>query len=55
LKITQKVSADLGPERGVSEERTFDQVNAILTSAGFFLIGKNPGNRECYLYSRSDT
>ncbi len=55
LKITQHVTADLGPERGINQERTFDQVNDLLLRAGFSLTGRNPGNRECYLYSRSNT
>jgi len=55
LKITQNVTADLGPERGMNQDRTFDQVNELLLRAGFSLQGRNPGNRECYLYSRSST
>lgn len=52
LKITKRVTADLGPERGLSQERTFLKVNQILVEAGFALSGKNPGGRECYLYTR---
>jgi FkbM family methyltransferase len=54
LKITQMITADLGPERGIGQERTFDQVNDLLTEAGFVLVGRNSGNRECYLYERAN-
>ncbi len=52
LRITKRVTADLGPERGLNQERTFLKVNQILLEAGFALSGKNPGGRECYLYTR---
>ena len=52
LKITKRITADLGPERGLSQERTFLKVNQLLLEAGFALSGKNPGGRECYLYTR---
>jgi FkbM family methyltransferase len=52
LRITKRITADLGPERGLNQERTFLKVNQILLKAGFALKGKNPGGRECYLYTR---
>ena len=52
LKFVKRVTADLGPERGLAQSRTFDEVNQILVDAGFRLSGKNPGGRECYLYTR---
>ena len=53
LKRCKYVTADLGPERGISQERTFAACNQILESLGFLLIGRNPGSRECYLYANS--
>jgi FkbM family methyltransferase len=50
LKITEYVSADLGPERGTEHLRTFDECNRILEESNFRLIRKYNGNRETYLY-----
>jgi FkbM family methyltransferase len=50
MRITKYITADLGPERGLGQERTFSQVNQILNQNGYVQIGKNPGGRECYLF-----
>jgi FkbM family methyltransferase len=50
LKITKFITADLGPERGLAQERTFSEVHEALSKKGFKLIAKNPGDRECYLF-----
>jgi hypothetical protein len=50
LSKTWFVTADLGPERGLEQARTFDKVNELLVSNNFELIGRNPGGRECFLY-----
>jgi len=52
LRITKWVTADLGPERGVSQQRTFSAAHSILVNNGFDLVAENPGGRECYLYKR---
>jgi FkbM family methyltransferase len=53
LRITKWVTADLGPERGVSQQRTFSAAHSILIENGFELFAENPGGRECYLYKRT--
>ena len=53
LKKCRYVTADLGPERGVLKESTFEAATKILVSYGFSLIGKNMGERMCYLYKNS--
>lgn len=53
LKVTKFITADLGPERGIAQERTFTEVYAILKENGYDLIGKNPGERECYLFKNN--
>lgn len=50
LKNTFAVTADLGPERGSEGLRTFNESAEILNSAGFSLIGRNRGSRECFLF-----
>jgi FkbM family methyltransferase len=50
LTITEYVTADLGPERGVERMRTFEECNEILESQNFQLIKKHLGKRETYLY-----
>ena len=54
IKRCRYVSADLGPERGILHESTFDEAAGILKSYGFSLIGKNPGARQCYLFKNSN-
>lgn len=53
FKKSRYVCADLGPERGILQEKTFDEANVILLSYGFKLIGRNKGARECYLYKNT--
>jgi len=50
LKISKYVTADLGPERGIDEARTYKECHAILVSAGFQEIARFPGGRETYLF-----
>jgi FkbM family methyltransferase len=50
LRISKYVTADLGPERGVGEARTYEECRAILVSAGFVEIARFPGGRETYLF-----
>jgi FkbM family methyltransferase len=54
IKRCRYVSADLGPERGILQESTFDEATGILKSYGFSLIGKNRGARQCYLFKNSN-
>lgn len=54
LKRCRYVTADLGPERGVLQESTFDEAHTILSSYGFSLVGRNIGGRKCYLF-KNDT
>ena len=50
LKISKYVTADLGPERGIGEARTYEECREILVSAGFVEIARFPGGRETYLF-----
>ncbi len=50
LSKTWFITADLGPERGLDQARTFDKVSELLGLNNFELIGRNPGGRECFLY-----
>lgn len=51
LKITKYVLADLGSERGPSEESTFHDANRILVESGFLLVEMGgQGFRESYKY-----
>jgi FkbM family methyltransferase len=50
LENTVAIAADLGPERGIDELRTFDDSFEYLTSVGFKLKGRNSGGRECFLF-----
>lgn len=50
LEKTRYVVADLGPERGVNLEETFDSSNLILEQYGFELIGRYELGRKCYLF-----
>jgi FkbM family methyltransferase len=50
LSITRWVTADLGPERGLRKESTFNAATAVLISQNFELISSFPGSRETYLY-----
>lgn len=50
LERTYFVTADLGPERGVRSERTFEAASKILRNCGFTLQSRNPGKRECFLF-----
>ena len=54
IKRCRYVSADLGPERGILQESTFDEASGILNSYGFSLVGKNRGARQCYLFKNSN-
>jgi FkbM family methyltransferase len=54
LSKTWFVTADLGPERGLDQARTFDEVSDLLALNDFELIGRNPGGRECFLYRNSN-
>ena len=54
IKRCRYVTADLGPERGILQESTFDEAAEILKSYGFSLIGKNHGARQCYLFKNSN-
>jgi len=53
LKSVIFVTADLGPERGPSQERTYEKCKSILAAAGFVEIGTPPGTREVYLFRNS--
>lgn len=50
LENTVAVTADLGPERGMEGLRTFESSQEILQDAGFKIVGRNPGGRECFLF-----
>ena len=50
LKSVTYVTADLGPERGPSQERTYEKCRDLLTGAGFEEIGIPPESREVYLF-----
>ena len=54
LGITRYVTADLGPERGIRESRTYEECRAILISAGFEEIATFPGGRETYLFRNNN-
>ena len=54
LKISRYVTADLGPERGTGEARTYEECRAILVSAGYVEIGRFPGGRETYLFRNTN-
>ena len=54
LSKTRFITADLGPERGLEQARTFDKVNELLVQNNFELMGRNPGGRECFLYRNND-
>lgn len=53
LKRCRYVTADLGPERGINKEETYEDANRILTEYGFSLVGRNTGSRKCFLYKNS--
>lgn len=53
LKKCRYVTADLGPERGINKDETFEDANKILSEYGFILVGRNTGSRKCYLYKNS--
>jgi len=53
LKLVKYVTADLGPERGPSQERTYEKCRDLLKGAGFEEIGTPPGSREVYLFRNS--
>lgn len=44
------VAADLGPERGIAKEETFDVCHKILSNLGFKLWATNTTGRKAYLY-----
>lgn len=50
LENTVAVTADLGPERGMEGLRTFESSQEILQEAGFKIVGRNQGGRECFLF-----
>lgn len=50
LRISKYVTADLGPERGIQEMRTYEECRDILESAGFEEIATYAGGRETYLF-----
>ena len=50
LEKTRYVVADLGPERGINLEETFDASNLILKQYGFELIGRYELGRKCHLF-----
>lgn len=50
LKSVMYVTADLGPERGPSQERTYKKCRDLLTGAGFEEIGVQAGSREVYVF-----
>ena len=50
LRISQYVTADLVPERGIQEARTYEDCRDILESAGFEEIATYSGGRETYLF-----
>jgi FkbM family methyltransferase len=50
LDRIQYISADVGPERGVKELSTEDEVTEFLTQNGFEVISKNPFHRKTVLY-----
>jgi FkbM family methyltransferase len=50
LAMTEYVTADLGPERGTEQLRTFSECHEILISNNFKLIQKYQGKREVYLF-----
>jgi FkbM family methyltransferase len=53
LRKCRYVTADLGPERGVKKEETFEASHQILMSYGFSLVARNSGGRRCFLYKNS--
>jgi hypothetical protein len=50
LKISKYVTADLGPERGIGQTRTYQECQVLLVLAGFEEIGRFAGKRETYLF-----
>lgn len=55
LQKTRFVTADLGPERGISKLETFEVVNTSLMSLGFVLLKKREEGRKVYLFERKFT
>ena len=53
LKITKYVTADLGPERGVGQSRTYKTCYELLLISGFEEICRFEGDREVYLFKNS--
>lgn len=53
LATTHYVSADLGPERGITRERTFAKCSELLGQFGFTLVGSWEGQRETFLFINS--
>jgi FkbM family methyltransferase len=54
LSITRYLTADLGPERGIRESRTYEECRTILISAGFVEIATFSGGRETYLFRNNN-
>lgn len=50
LRITKYIVADLGPERGIEQESTYDAAIEILAKNNFELIGRNQLGRQCFLF-----
>lgn len=50
LKKVRYIATDLGPERGLSQERTFSAVDAFLRKHDFELVFTSPKKRETYIY-----
>jgi FkbM family methyltransferase len=50
LKKVRYIATDLGPERGLSQERTFSEVDAFLRKNDFELVFTSPKKRETYIY-----
>ena len=50
LKKVRYIATDLGPERGLSQERTFSEVDAFLRKHDFELVFTSSKKRETYIY-----
>jgi len=53
LKKVRFIATDLGPERGISQERTFSEVDAYLRKQNFELVFSSRKKRETYIYQNS--
>jgi hypothetical protein len=53
LKKGSLIATDLGPERGIIQERTFSEVDVYLRKHDFELVLSSRKKRETYIYQIS--